>query len=160
MRVLIFNYWSETWLSFFIGQFLYLYFKFYPLSWLLPLKTPYHILPYPASMRVSLHPPTHSYVPTLDSSTLWHLLSLHMTKDLFSHWCLKRPSSSICSWNHVYSLVYSLVPGSFGGSAWLICCSSFGVAKPFNSFSLFPNSSIGDPELRPMVGWEHLLLFL
>ena len=28
-------------------------------------ETPYHILPPPASMRVFLHPPTHSHLPAL-----------------------------------------------------------------------------------------------
>ena len=51
-----------------------------------PLReTPYPILPPPASMRVFLHPPTHSHLPTLNSPTLGHLSSLHRTKDLSSH---------------------------------------------------------------------------
>ena len=49
------------------------------------LETPYPILPPPASMRVFLHPPTHSHLPALDSSTLGDLLSLHRTKDLYFH---------------------------------------------------------------------------
>ena len=32
------------------------------------------------------------------------------------------------------------------------CCSSYGVAIPFSSFSPSPNSSIGIPDLSPMVG--------
>jgi hypothetical protein len=44
------------------------------------LENPYSILPLPASMRVFLHPPTHSHFPTIDSPTLGHLLSLHRTK--------------------------------------------------------------------------------
>jgi hypothetical protein len=40
------------------------------------------------------------------------------------------------------------------------CCSSFGVANPFSSFSSFSNSSIGVPVLSPIVGWEHLPLYL
>ena len=41
--------------------------------------------PPPASMRVFLHPPTHSHLPALYSPTLGHLSSLHSTKDFFSH---------------------------------------------------------------------------
>ena len=48
-------------------------------------ETPYHILPPPASMKVFLHPSTHSHLPALDSPTLGHLSSLHRTKDLSSH---------------------------------------------------------------------------
>jgi hypothetical protein len=36
------------------------------------------------------------------------------------------------------------------------CCSSYGVASPFRSFSPFSISSIGDPVLSPMVGCKHL----
>jgi hypothetical protein len=50
--------------------------------------------PSPSSMRVFLHPPTHSHLPALDSPTLGHLLSLHRTKDLSYHWCMTRPSSA------------------------------------------------------------------
>jgi hypothetical protein len=59
----------------------------------------------------------------------------------------------ICSWSHgslhVYSLVGGLVPGSSQGFSWY--CSSYGVANPFSSFSLFPNSSIGVLTLSLMV---------
>jgi len=40
------------------------------------------------------------------------------------------------------------------------CCSSYGFANPFSSFSSFSNSSIGDPTLSPMVGCEHPPLYL
>jgi hypothetical protein len=77
---------SVNTLSFFLGYFLYLHFECYPLSWFPSfLETPYHILSPSASMRVFLHPPTHCYLPTLDSPLLWHLLSLHSTKDLSFH---------------------------------------------------------------------------
>ena len=39
------------------------------------------------------------------------------------------------------------------------CCSSYGVAKPFSSFSPFSNSSIGDSVLSPKVGCEHPPLY-
>ena len=48
-------------------------------------ETPNPFLPPPASMRVFHNPPTHSYLPTLDSLTLGHLSSFHRTKDLPSH---------------------------------------------------------------------------
>ena len=48
-------------------------------------EIPYLISPPPASMKVFLHPPTHSYLPALNSPTLGHLSSLHRNKDLSSH---------------------------------------------------------------------------
>ena len=72
--------------SFFIGYFLYLHFKYYPLSQFPSLpETPYHILPPTASMRAFLHPPILSHLPTIISPTLGHLLILHRTKDLSFH---------------------------------------------------------------------------
>ena len=50
-----------------------------------PPKTPYHILPLPASKRVFLHPPILSHLPAFDSPTRGHLSTLHKTKDLSSH---------------------------------------------------------------------------
>lgn len=65
-----------------IGYFLYLDFKCYPLSWFPSLlETPYPILPPPASVRVFLHPSTHSHLPALDSPTLGHLSGLCEAKD-------------------------------------------------------------------------------
>ena len=61
--------------------------------------------------------------PTLDSPILGHLSSLHRTKDL-SFLLPLMPDKAIlcyiCSWSHVYSLFGGLVPGSSGGSGWLI----------------------------------------
>jgi hypothetical protein len=74
----------------FIGYFLYLNSKRYPI-FLFPLrKHPPHTPP-PASM-VS-HPPTHSHLPTLVFlySGTW---SLHRMKGLFFLCCLTRPSSA------------------------------------------------------------------
>jgi hypothetical protein len=51
-----------------------------------PLPETLYSIPHPpASMRVFLHPPTHSHLPALGSPTLGHLRSLHRTKDLSSH---------------------------------------------------------------------------
>jgi hypothetical protein len=47
-----------------------------------------------------------------------------------------------------------------GGLVGWYCCSSYGVANLFSSFSPFSNSSIGDPTLSTMVGCEHLTLYL
>jgi hypothetical protein len=49
------------------------------------LETPYPITPPPASMRVVLHPQTHSHFPNLNSNTLGNLSSLHTKKDLSFH---------------------------------------------------------------------------
>jgi hypothetical protein len=73
---------------------------------------------------------------------------------------------NICSWSqeslHVYSLVGGLVPGSSGGRVLVgsYCCSSYGAANPFGSFSPFTSSFIGDPVLCPMDGCEHPVLYL
>jgi hypothetical protein len=94
------------------------------------------------------------------------------------HWCIE-PSQDkepllplmpdkpifcyICTWSHgslrVYFLVGGLVPGSSGGSGWLILLFYLWVASPFSSFSPSHNSSTGDPKLSLMVGCEHLLLY-
>jgi hypothetical protein len=81
-------------LHFFIGYFLYLHFKCYSISWFPPSWKPHIPSPPPASMRVFLHSPTHSHLPTLNLPTLGHLSCLHRTKDLSSHWCMTRPSSA------------------------------------------------------------------
>jgi hypothetical protein len=52
-------------------------------------------------------------------------------------------------------LCWWLSPWEFGGGGCLVggyCCSSCGVANPFNSFSPFSNFSIRDPVLSLMVG--------
>ena len=106
---------------FFLFNFLYLHFKCYPLSWFPPVpETPYPIVPHPASMRVFLHLPTHSYLPVLDSPTLGHLSSLHKTQGpLLPLMPDKAIICYICSWSHVYLLVDGLVPGSSRG-VWLV----------------------------------------
>jgi hypothetical protein len=85
------------------GDFFYWIFSLFTFQMLSPFpvspirETHYPILLPPASMRVYLHLPTHSHLPTLDSPTLGHLSSLHRTKDLSSHWCMTRPSSATCA---------------------------------------------------------------
>ena len=62
--------------------------------------------------------------------------------------------------HHVYSLVGGLVPGSSGGTGWLILLFFLWVANHFSSFSLFSDSSIGDPVLCTMCDYEHPPLYL
>jgi hypothetical protein len=50
--------------------------------------------------------------------------------------------------------------GALGGTSCWYCCSSYGVANPFSSFSPFSNPSIGDPVLSPMDGCEYPPLYL
>jgi hypothetical protein len=59
---------------------------------------------------------------------------------------------------HIYSLVGGLVPGSFGGSGYLILFFLWG-CSPLQFLQPFPNSSIGIPGLSPMVGCECLHLY-
>jgi hypothetical protein len=110
------------------GYFVYLHFKSYPLSQFPSLpETPYHILPPPASMRVFFYSPIHpfpspcpqfpytgaSIEPSLDQGPL-----LPLTND-------KAILCYICSWSHVYFFVDGLVPGSPGGSGWLIMLGDY-----------------------------------
>ena len=78
---------------FFKNSFICLHFKWYPPS-LVPLHTfPSH-LPTPfASMRMLLHPLTHSCLAAL-ASCYARVPNLHRTKGLPSHWCQIRPSSA------------------------------------------------------------------
>jgi hypothetical protein len=98
------------------------------------LETPYPMLPLPASMRCPFtHPPLPSPCPWFPY-TLGRLSNLYRSKDLFFHWCMAWSSSAtyaaraMCTpWLMAQSL------GALGGLVgW--CCSSYGVANPFNSF--------------------------
>jgi hypothetical protein len=71
----------------------------------------------------------------------------------------------ICSWNHGFLrvsmyfpwlVIYSL--GALGVLVSSYCCSSYGAANPFCSFSPFYNSSSRVPVISPMVGCKHLPL--
>jgi hypothetical protein len=79
---------------FFIGYFLYLHFKCYPLSWF-PLPKPSIPIPLPpAPVRVLPTiplPPPRPDIPNTRAS------SLHRSKGLSSHWCPTRPSSATYS---------------------------------------------------------------
>jgi len=110
----------------FIGYFLYLHFKYYPLSWFPHWKNPqshptHHL---PSWGRSPIHGPTPSYLPAL-AFPHTGASSLPRTKGLSSHWCSTRPIVCyICGWSHgslhVYSLVDGLVPGSSEVSGWLL----------------------------------------
>ena len=148
---------------FFIGYFLYLHLKCYPLSrshlWD-SLSNPSS----PSSMRVLPHPTTHSHLAALAFPYTGALISLR-PKGCSSHLCPTRPSSAtyaaiamdtfMCTpWLVVQSL------GALGGLAYGHCCFLYGVANPLSSFSSFSNSSIGNPTLSPMIGCEHPPLYL
>jgi hypothetical protein len=60
-------------------------------------------------------------------------------------------------WINRCNLVSYLGPVSSRESGWLIYLLFYGISNPFSSFS---NSSIGDSVLSPMVGCEHLPLYL
>jgi len=97
----------------------------------------------PASMRVPLHPPTHTCLSGLVSPYPGSF-SFHTTKRLPSQWCQIRPSSATYpagAWvPPVFSLVGGLVPGIFRVLVGWYCCSSYEVANPvFSSFSPCPN---------------------
>ena len=105
---------------FFFGYFIYLHFQCYPLSWFSLHNPP---IPFPlhsASMRMLLHPSTHS---CLTSLTLVHQA---FTEPGASPLIDARKGNPLLHkqldpWPlHVYSMVPSLVPGSSGGSGWLI----------------------------------------
>ena len=69
------------------------------------------------------------------------------------------------SWSHesfnVYTLVGGLIPGALEGLVGWYCCSSYGLQTDSAlSVSPFSKSSIGDPVLIPMVGYDHLSMYL
>jgi hypothetical protein len=115
-----------------------------------PLETFYPILPPPASMRVLSHPPTHTFLtPQPHISLHWGMEPSQDQGPLLSLMPNKAILCYICSWSHeslhVYSLVCGSVPGSSGGSGWLILLFLLWVANPFSSFSDLSNSYIKDP---------------
>jgi hypothetical protein len=87
-------------------------------------------------MRVFFHPVTHSNLSTLCPPTLGHLSNIHRTKTSPQKMPDKIIPCYICSWSHVYSLVDDLVPGSSGGSGWLILLFFLWVQTPSTSLVL------------------------
>jgi hypothetical protein len=68
--------WLDNWYPwflfiYFIGYFLYLHFKCFPLSWFLLWKTPFPYSPYPVPPPLA-HQPTHSHFLALAFPTLRH----------------------------------------------------------------------------------------
>ena len=112
-------------------------------------ETPYLISPYPDFMRMFPHPPTHSCLHA-HAFPSTGVSSLHRTKDLSSHWCLTRPSSTTYAAGamgpYLYSLVGSLVPGSYGG-VWLvdIIVLSMDLQTPSALSVLFLTPPLGTP---------------
>jgi hypothetical protein len=122
------------------------------------------ILPPPASMRVHPH---HPATPISLPCIYWGIEPSQDQGPPLPRMPDKAILCYICSWSHwsphMYFLVGGLVPGSSGGSGWLILlfflCSFYGAANPFSSFSPSPNSSIGVPMISLMVGCKPLPLY-
>jgi hypothetical protein len=101
-----------------------------------PSRNPLSHAPNPCFCESAPQPPTKSCLSALAFSNNTRALSLHRTKGLSSSWCQTMPSSESL---HVYSLVGGLVPGSSGGSGWLImsffllCCQTPPSSVPMNS---------------------------
>jgi hypothetical protein len=144
----------------FIENFIYVRFHCYTLSQFPPQKTPI-----PSSFLLFLWAcsPTH---PPTPASLLVHYPTLR-------HQAFTGPRASspidawqatfcyIYGWSHVSLHVYSLVGGLVSqSSSWLILLSSYRAANPFSSSSPFSNSSIGDPVISSMVGFENRLLYM
>ena len=103
----------ESQIYFLIRQFLYLHFKFYPLSWFPERKPP---TPFPSNCS-----PTHPLLLPCPGIPLhWGIGPSHDQGPLLSLMSNKAILCYICSWSHGYSLVGGLLPGSSGGTGWLI----------------------------------------
>ena len=143
--------------SYFIRYFMYLYFKCYPLSQF-SLQNPLSY-PLPTCFYESASPQTNLYPP--------HCLGIPLywgTKDLYSYDARQccpllymglEPKVSLC-----VPFVGGLVLVSSGGLVGWYYTSFYGIANPVRSFSPFSSSFIGVPVLSPMLGCEHLPLFL
>jgi hypothetical protein len=132
---------------FFSGYFLYLHFKYYTLSQHPPFQKPpiQSFLPLLLWGCSCTHPPTLSSLPSI---------SLHW--GVYQAFIGPRTSPPIDAWQGHPLLHMQLEPCVLLGwwlSPWELCgclvdwfcCSPYGVANPFNSFSPFSTSSIGDP---------------
>jgi hypothetical protein len=101
-----------------------------------PLSIPLHCDIYRAFIGAENSPP-------IDSWQGHHLLHIHLELCILLGWWLS--PSELWGW--------------VGLVGWY-CCSSYVVANPFNTFSPFCNSSIGDPMLSPVVSCKLPLLYL
>jgi len=139
----------------FLGYFMYLHSKCYPL----PPPSPVPLPPSPCFYE-NVSTTTHPLQSQCPGITLHWGNEPSQDQGLFLQWMLDNAILCyICDWSHgslhVYSLVGGLVPGSSGG-VWLV---DIVVANPFSSFSLFSNSTIGVPVLSPMVSCKHPHLY-
>ena len=117
--------------------------------------------PFPASMRVLSHLPTHSCLPVF-TFPYSGASSLHRTKDFFSHRCPTRPSYA--------TFVVGAMGVAFGWWVslwdvwwvWLfdIVVLPMGLQTTSAPSVLYFNSSIGDQVLSSTVGCKHLPLYL
>jgi len=110
-------------LTFFTGYFIYLHLKCYPLSQFPLQKSPITI-PLPCFYE-GTSPPTHPLLlPRPRIPLHWGIEPFKDQGPLLPLMSDKAILCYICGWSqgflHVYSLVGSLVPGSSGGSCWLI----------------------------------------
>jgi hypothetical protein len=139
---------SQLFLHSTTGESLFFLFLFY---WILSLFTvhvltpflgsllPRNTLPHPPfpCFYEGVPPPTHSYLPALRSLTLGHLLRLHRTKDTPPP-CMTRPSSATYAAGAMCSpFFHGLVPGSSGGSGWLILLFFLWGYKPLQLLQSF-----------------------
>jgi hypothetical protein len=130
----------------------------------LPPWTPLYNITPPASRRVLPHPFTHSCLPDL-AFPYTGASSLHKLSQDQGPLLLLMPDKDIlccvCCWSHGSLHVYTgwwFSPWElWGWGFWLV---DIGVANPFSIFSPFSSSSIGDPMPSPVVGLEHLTLYL
>ena len=122
---------------------------------------PFLVSPKPPT-TMSVFPHTHTPTTTSPPSNSLHwdlkpsqdlepLLPLVPDKVIFCY---------ICSWNHEFFHVYSLVGGALGGLVGWYYSSSYGAVNPFSFFSTSSNSSIGYPMLSPMIVCQHLPPYL
>jgi hypothetical protein len=104
-------------------------------------------------------PPSHPFHPQLPRIPL--LWVIKPPQDQGASLPLMPDNAILCyisRWSHIpplthlYSVVGSLVPGSSGGSGWLILLFFLWGCKPLSSFSPCPNSSIGVPRTQSY-GW-------
>jgi hypothetical protein len=133
---------------------------------LLPSRFPLQKLPIPPTPHfyAGALPPTHPILPYHPSIPLcWGIepsqdqgpsLSLLPDKAMLCYILQLEPRVPPCAF-----FGWSFSPWELWGSLTVrYCCSSYGVANPFTSFSPSSNSSIGVPVLSPVVDCAHLYL--
>ena len=126
---------------------------------------PYSLLfPLPQGGCFHTHPYIHPFLPEWPSIPLSWVIKPPVTKGFTFQKCQIRQSST------VYLAQVFGIPCVFFGwwfSPWELwwgpllwyCCSSYGVAKPFSSYSPFHNFPIGVAVLSLMFGYVHSHLY-